>query len=188
MRGVAVLVIASHAAAILVWASGAAPAGIPNFHQVDEHVYRGAQPTGEGWGSLARLGIKTVIDLRPPREHSCQAEQREVEAAGMRYVNVPLNGIHAPSDVNVSRVLALLDDSISPVFVHCRRGADRTGTVVACYRIAHDGWDNKRALREAMSYGMSWIEFGMQRYVLAFHTSRDPELERQAKLPAPQLN
>lgn len=55
--------------------------------------------------------------------------------------------------------------------MHCRRGADRTGTVIACFRIAHDGWSNRKALREAMSFGMSWLEFGMQRYVLAFHAA-----------------
>ena len=68
-------------------------------------------------------------------------------------------------------MLNLVDDSAGPIFVHCRRGADRTGTVIACYRITHDGWTNQRALKEATSYGMSWLEFGMQRYVLAFHAA-----------------
>jgi uncharacterized protein (TIGR01244 family) len=118
---------------------------------------------------LATLGVKTVIDLRVESAHSSKAEERAVAAAGMRYVNVPLSDVHAPSDWQIAKVLALLDNSAGPVFVHCRRGADRTGTVMACYRIAHDGWTNRRALEEAASYGMSWLEFGMQRYVLAFH-------------------
>jgi len=165
------LVLAGHAAlSIPVWAGDVA-AGVPNFHQVNERIYRGAQPSGQGWNSLAKLGIKTVIDLRPEREHSCKAEKLAVEAAGMHYVNVQLSGVHAPSDKQISKMLALVDDSASPIFVHCRRGADRTGTVIACYRITHDGWSNRRALREATSYGMSWFEFGMQRYVLAFHAA-----------------
>jgi len=162
MRWVAQLILLSCAAVSI-------PAQeIPNFHQVDEHVYRGAQPKGEGWENLAKLGVKTVIDLRPESEHSSKAEEQAVEAAGMHYVNVPFSGVHAPSDRQISKVLHLLDDSAGPVFVHCRRGADRTGTVIACYRIAHDGWNNRKALREAKSYGMSRIEIGMQRYVLAF--------------------
>lgn len=150
---------------------GAAAPGLPNFHEVNEGVYRGAQPRAEGWNSLAKLGIRTVIDLRPEREHSCKAEQHAVESAGMHYISVPLNGFHAPSDAQISKVLALLDDSPGPVFLHCRRGADRTGTVMACYRIRHDGWGNLRALREAVSYGMSWTEFGMHRYVLDYHSA-----------------
>jgi uncharacterized protein (TIGR01244 family) len=172
MRGLAFLALAGHTAlSFPIWAASAAAPGVLNFHQVNDRIYRGAQPDVEGFDSLAKLGVKTVIDLRPENEHSCKAERRAVEAAGMHYINVPFNGVHAPSDKNISKVLGLLDDSASPIFVHCRRGADRTGTVLACYRITHDGWDNRRALREAVSLGMSWMEFGMQRYVLAFRAA-----------------
>jgi tyrosine-protein phosphatase SIW14 len=143
--------------------------GIPNFHRVNADVYRGAQPTAQGWASLERLGVKTVIDLRRHEEHSIKAEQQAVEAAGMHYVNVPMRGIVAPTDDTILKVLALLQSSgHGPVFVHCRRGVDRTGAVIACYRIAHDGWPNQRALDEAKAYGMHWFEFGLMRYVLKF--------------------
>jgi uncharacterized protein (TIGR01244 family) len=168
-------------------APGAMP-GIPNFHQVTDRIYRGAQPNVSGWDSLAKLGVKTVIDLRPHTEHDCAAEKRQVEAAGMRYVNVPLSEIHAPSNRQISNALNLVDDSASPIFLHCRRGADRTGTVIACYRIAHDGWTNRRALQEAVSYGMSWLEFGMQHYVLAFHPVGSPPAPPSAPPPvSPQI-
>jgi protein tyrosine/serine phosphatase len=52
--------------------------------------------------------------------------------------------------------------------VHCLRGADRTGTVIACYRIAHDQWPNQKALDEALTFGMSWTERGMRNYVLHY--------------------
>ncbi len=143
--------------------------GVPNFHQINQQVYRGAQPTAQGFQGLAQLGVKTVIDLREGGSRSVE-EQKEVEAAGMRYISIPFNGMSAPSPANVAKVLALFEDvSSGPVFVHCRRGADRTGTVVACYRIAHDGWDNRKALQEAKSDGMSWTEIAMQHYVLGFH-------------------
>src|SRR5579862_401723 len=159
MRAMALLILAGHG--VLVWAADAVAPGVPNFHQVSARIFRGAQPSGEGWNNLSKLGVKTVIDLRPPSEHSCTAESRAVEAAGMHYVNVPMSGIHAPSDDQVSKVLALLEGAADPVFVHCRRGADRTGTVVACYRVTHDGWNNQRAFDEAVKFGLSWVEFGM---------------------------
>jgi tyrosine-protein phosphatase SIW14 len=117
--------------------------------------------------------VKTVVDLRRDGEHSVKAEQQAVEAAGMHYVNVPLKGIVAPTDENISKALALLQSSdAGPVFLHCRQGVDRTGTVIACYRIAHDGWRNQVALDEAKSYGMHGVEVGMKRYVLRFSPSR----------------
>lgn len=142
--------------------------GVPNFHQINDHVYRGAQPTDLGFQSLAKLGVKTVIDLREVSDRSAH-ERNSVEAAGMRYVSIPFRGMSAPSPADVAKVLALFDDQTAgPVFVHCRRGADRTGTVVACYRISHDGWNNAQALKEAKQDGMSWTEMAMQHYVMRY--------------------
>ena len=107
-----------------LWASSAlaeTPA-IPNFHQVDEHVYRGGQPATETWQSLAKLGIKTVIDLRREDEHSTAAEARDVAAAGMNYVNVPMKGVVAPTNEQIAKVLQHLN-SQEPVFVHCKKGS-----------------------------------------------------------------
>lgn len=146
-------------------------AGVGNFHRVNDLLFRGAQPTNEGFQSLAKLGVKTVIDLRETDGRSA-LEKKEVEAAGMRYINVPLQGMSAPSSGDVEKILAIFNDSAAgPVFIHCRRGADRTGTLVACYRISHDGWDNAKALREAKSDGMSWVEVAMQHYVMRYHPS-----------------
>ncbi len=146
-------------------------AGVENFHQVSATIYRGAQPTALGFQNLSKLGVKTVIDLRETDGRSAQ-EKQMVEAAGMRYINIPLQGMSAPSDADVQKVLGLFNDkSMGPVFIHCRRGADRTGTMVACYRISHDGWDNAKALHEAKSNGMSWIEVAMQHYVMRFQPS-----------------
>ena len=143
--------------------------GVPNFHQVDEHVFRGGQPVNVGWNSLAHLGIKVVIDLRPSTEHPIKAEEHEVVTAGMHYVNVPMRGLGAPPAESVLKVLALmLSESNGPVFVHCRRGADRTGTVIACYRILHDHWENQKALEEARSLGMLRLERGMMHFIESF--------------------
>ena len=157
----------------LLLATGLAFAGsdtpaIPNFHQVDTNVFRGAQPAPREFQNLAHLGIKTVLDLR--EESHARSERKIVEAAGMRYISLPLSGREAPSSAQIAQALAVLEDSSNgPVFVHCRRGADRTGTVIACYRITHQQWSNEKALDEARNLGMSWTEFGMRNYVLHYH-------------------
>jgi tyrosine-protein phosphatase SIW14 len=142
--------------------------GVGNFQKVDDHVYRGAQPTDEGFRNLAKLGIKTVVDLRTRSDRSL-IEEKAVTAAGMHYIGVPMRGTETPPNESVHKVLALLEDATTgPVFVHCHRGADRTGVVIACYRIEHDHWTKDRALVEARSLGLSWLKRAFQRYVLSY--------------------
>jgi uncharacterized protein (TIGR01244 family) len=140
---------------------------IPNFHQVNEHVYRGGQPTSAAWPELAKMGVKTVIDLRREDEHSTAEEAKSVAAAGMKYVNVPMKGVVEPTNEQIAKVLSILNTN-EPVFVHCKRGADRTGTVIACYRIGHDGWQRKQALNEAKSFGMAFSQLGLKHYIMSF--------------------
>jgi uncharacterized protein (TIGR01244 family) len=149
-------------------AAGLLAPGVPNFHQVDEHLYRGAQPKPAGFQSLAQLGVKTVIDLRGGQGH-LKSETALVEAAGMRYISVPMAGLSAPSNEQIAKVLTAINDSEAwPVFVHCRHGEDRTGTIIACYRISHDGWPADKALKEAREHGMSRVQHGMREYILHF--------------------
>jgi protein-tyrosine phosphatase len=147
--------------------AGSVP-GIKNFDQVDAHVYRGAQPTGEGFQYLAKLGVKTILDLREADDRS-RAEERVVTSAGMKYVNVPMTGLTPPTEAEISSILTLLEDSTSgPVFVHCRRGADRTGAVIAAYHVQHHKWDNSRALKDAMAHSMSFFQFPRQNFIKGF--------------------
>ena len=151
----------------LAWAGDLQVAGIPNFYKVNDHIYRGAQPSGAAWPELAKLGVKTVIDLRREGEHSTDAESKAVTAAGMRYVNFPMNGFDTPTSDQMAKVLALLDGN-DPVFIHCKLGKDRTGTVVAAYRIAREKWENPKAMAEAESCGLHWYEKGMKRFIAGY--------------------
>lgn len=139
--------------------------GVPNFHKVNDGLYRGGQPSNEGFKNLAKLGIKTVIDLRIPSGES-NREKQVVESLGMRYYHIPLHGGETPTQRDIDRTFSiLLDSSQWPVFVHCREGKDRTGMIIACYRISHDGWTNMRALAEAKSYAFRNIKPAMENYI-----------------------
>jgi protein tyrosine/serine phosphatase len=135
---------------------------------VDDNVYRGKQPTKDEIPKLAAMGVKTVLDLRERFERKGW-EQGAVEAAGMQYVRIGLPGTLEPTNHEIDQILALIEDSKrGPVFIHCRRGADRTGLVIACYRIAHDHWTNAQALQEAREHGLSRFEILMRRYIEHF--------------------
>lgn len=158
--------------------------GIHNFYQVDNHVYRGAQPSGEGLNYLAKIGVKTVLDLREPGARSRQEEQA-VSALGMHYVNVPMGGLTPPSEGQISKILTLLEDAgTGAVFVHCRRGADRTGAVIGAYRIDFDHWDNSQALHEAIADGMSFFQLPRQSYIRNFQART---IQAAAKAAAPKI-
>lgn len=146
----------------------AAP-GVPNFHKVNDDLYRGGQPSLEGFKSLAKLGIRTVVDLRIP-DGAANREKYVVESLGMRYVHIPLHGQETPTQGDVDEAFSVLMDSAQwPVFVHCREGKDRTGMIIACYRISHDGWTNMRALAEAKSYAVRQIKPAMESYINQYH-------------------
>jgi protein tyrosine phosphatase (PTP) superfamily phosphohydrolase (DUF442 family) len=144
------------------------PAGVPNFHRVNDTLYRGGQPSVRGLEGLAKMGIKTVVDLRMSTGRS-DWEEREVKRLGMRYVHLPLYGRETPTSKDIQKAFSVLDDPAQvPVFVHCREGKDRTGMVVGCYRIAHDHWTNRRAFAEAKSYAGRELRHAMEQYVLQF--------------------
>jgi tyrosine-protein phosphatase SIW14 len=145
---------------------------LPNFHKVSDTLYRGAQPSSGAAKKLAELGIKTIVNLRGEAELTLE-EQNEAETAGLRYLSVPMPGLSAPTDYEVARVMAIIDNPENqPVFIHCKRGSDRTGTIAAVYRISHDGWNAERAIAEAKRYGMSWAEFGMKSYISNYYNKQ----------------
>jgi tyrosine-protein phosphatase SIW14 len=174
-------VLGIHRGTTILWASASLLLGnvllagdqqttqfLSNFQQVNESLSRGAQPSDDGFRELAKQGVKTILDLRGGAGRSSH-EAEIVRSLGMKYINVPLDGYQAPTADEVSKVMAVLNDtSAGKVFVHCRRGADRTGTVLAMYRIEHDHWTNQQALEEAKSMKMASSEKLMQKFVMGF--------------------
>jgi uncharacterized protein (TIGR01244 family) len=141
--------------------------GIRNFGKINDSLYRGAQPDAAGIGNLARLGIKSIINLRMAND-VWMAEAAEACGKGITYTNVPLKGVGRPTHAQVATLLALIETMPSPVFVHCKYGCDRTGTIIACYRMRRGGWPNEAALEEARKYGLSKLEHGMINYIRDF--------------------
>ena len=142
---------------------------LPRFEQVSERLFRGAQPRAGGVQQLATLGINTVINLRGV-SNSTRAEEVEARKFGLNYFNLPLPNWGRPADGQMRRILEIIAAPESgKVFVHCKDGVDRTGTVVALHRKIHQGWTTHDALAEAERNGMRKIQFWMRDYVQDYH-------------------
>ena len=156
---------------------------LPNFHQVNNKLYRGAQPKTGDLQELANLGIKTVVNLRGKGKGGLKEEQ-EAHRKGLRYFNVPLERAGRPRDADIEQVLSIINTPENqPVFVHCAQGVDRTGTVIAVYRIAHDGWTSEEAKAEANRYGMHPWELGMKNYIHDFYQRHTRQNQSGAIIP-----
>ena len=133
------------------WAVAMTRPGLPNLHKVSATLYRGAQPTANGFAELKKMGIKTVVCLR--KLHS---DKELLGSNGLAYVAIPMNTWHAEREDVVAFLKVVSDTNRTPVFVHCQHGSDRTGTMCAFYRMAVCGWSKTDALKEMTEGGFGF--------------------------------
>jgi protein tyrosine/serine phosphatase len=130
---------------------------IRNFGKMDARFYRGAQPDESDYKDLKALGVKTVIDLQ---DHPTNYERRDVEALGMRYVNIPMSDSSYPKEESISAFIKLVNDPSTGVFfAHCAGGRHRTGVVGAIYRFNVNHWNYDQAYAEMKDYDF-YTRFG----------------------------
>jgi protein tyrosine phosphatase (PTP) superfamily phosphohydrolase (DUF442 family) len=102
-----------------------------NFHTVIAgRVYRGAQPTPRMVKELAGdYGVRTIINLRGcglPQDWY-DKESRTAQHLGVDLEDICFSPVRLPSSLELRRLVEVLDRAAYPVYLHCRRGADRTG-------------------------------------------------------------
>jgi tyrosine-protein phosphatase SIW14 len=149
---------------------------ITNFGQVDARTYRGAQPTTVQFTELSALGITGVLDLRG--DYDRQAEEAACAALDIQHLDIPIGdqdipiigelGVLPPTRDQVKACLAFLQ-SPGKHFVHCEHGEDRTGAIIAVYRMVVDSWPNKLALQEAISYHINPMQLAIRDFIAHFN-------------------
>jgi protein tyrosine phosphatase (PTP) superfamily phosphohydrolase (DUF442 family) len=148
-----------------VKAASVANIRIRNFGQMDDRFYRGAQPSESDLSDLKALGVKTVIDLR---NDPVSYEKRDVEALGMRYINIPMSDSDYPQADQVAEFLKIVNDpATGKFFVHCAGGKHRTGVMGAVYRFNHDHWTYDQTYAEMKQYNFStaWGHGALKQFV-----------------------
>ena len=146
---------------------------MPSF----SNLFRGAQPTAAGMKHLEKLGIKTVLNLRA--RHS---DQDELAGTALKPVRLKMEPWHSDDEEVVLFLKAATDTNNLPLFVHCQRGADRTGTMCAMYRIVVCGWTKEQALDE-LKHGGFGFNPTWQNLVDYVEKSDVPSLRRRVGLP-----
>jgi protein tyrosine phosphatase (PTP) superfamily phosphohydrolase (DUF442 family) len=117
-----------------------------NRHKVDDEVWRSAQPAPHHLRKFARLGVRTVINLRGPRDCGSYRLERQVCAQlGLRLVDFKMQSRGVPLPETVHAAKALFESVEYPILMHCKSGADRVGLMSALYLILRAG----RPLEEA---------------------------------------
>lgn len=158
------------------WASRIELPGLPNFHKVSDELYRGAQPTKEGIEQLKKLGIKTIINLR-----SFHSDRDEISDSNILYEQIYIKPWHLEDKETTRFLQTVTDESNHPVFVHCQRGADRTGTMCAIYRIIIQGWSKQQAIEEMTKggFGFNKLYINLIKYIEQLD---EEEIEKALKL------
>lgn len=126
---------------------------VVNLDKVCTNFYRGGQPDYNALQQLKKAGVKVDICLDDESRY-VERESMAAKAAGLKFVNIPLNALRHPTRDDIAEFIHVVGEKDKePVYVHCVHGRDRTGTMVAIYRIMHDGWTPDAAYAEMLQHG-----------------------------------
>ncbi len=144
------------------WATPVPSKTLKNWYRVSADVYRSEQPTREGFMEIRAKGIKTIVNLR-----SHHSDAALIEGLGLGLVEVPMNAARFGEE-DIVKALRAIRDAPKPVLVHCQFGSDRTGVVIAMYRIIFEGWTKEEALAELRDGGFGFHPYytNIPRFVL----------------------
>lgn len=134
--------------------------GLKNFAKVSETLYRGEQPTAEGFKELKKMGVKTVLSLR-----AFHSDRSMLKGLGLYYKRMGIYTWNFKDDYVVNFLKLVTDPKYQPVFVHCQHGADRTGTMCAVYRVVVQGWKMSDAIKEMENFGFHEIWSNLKTYL-----------------------
>ena len=124
--------------------------GLNNLYQIDEGVFRSEQPDKLDFAQLEKLGITEVLNLR--RWHS---DDKEAKNTNLILYHVPMRAGKVKEN-NVVQALKIIQNRKGNILIHCKHGADRTGLIVAMYRIVFQNYTKEQAIKEMTEGGFGF--------------------------------
>ncbi|HLX64430.1 MAG TPA: tyrosine-protein phosphatase [Planctomycetota bacterium] len=158
--------------------------GLANFAQISDVLFRGAQPTPDGFAQLQKMGIRTVVNLRAYTSDS--RKLRKTRDCKLHYIHLRCRA-WLPSSKKLAQFLKILRDPANqPVFVHCLHGSDRTGLAIGAYRIIEQGWLAQDAAKELHTFGFHGRIFPqILRFLKKLDVRKIEKLITKIKIAAP---
>jgi len=168
---------------------------IENFCVVTPDVlWRGAKPDQDGAAWLIQQGLRTMVNLEllhDDRSVFRQAKLANADKYEVGYFRVrdwEPNPIIAPKllDSHIAHFLAVVSQQPKPIYVHCRSGQNRTGVMVAAYRVIVEGASADEAIKEMKRYQGSWFVADAG-YIRGLSPERREEIRLMVKEWIPKL-
>ena len=161
------------------WATPVEGTSIKNLYRIEKGLYRGSQPTAAGFEELQALGVRTVLNLAGGK-----GDAALVHGDSLKLVHIKMSAMGLRDDRVLEALRVMADPSNRPLMVHCRQGADRTGAIVALYRVVVQGWSKQKALLEMKEGGYHHSELWLNMDYDVMKADVDA-LRRQLGLPDP---
>ena len=89
-------------------------------------------------------------------------------------------------DDHIAHFLAIVDQQPKPIYVHCRYGQDRTGAMIAVYRMLIEGVSEEDAIAELRRNRGNWIDVD-EKYVRGLSPHHLEEIRRKMAEWIPKL-
>lgn len=124
------------------WAQPIIGSSLDNFYKVSEGVYRSEQPDSEDFDDIVSVGIGEVLNLR---EYHSDNDEADTHKVTLHRIEVDTGEM---SEAQLKEALKIIINRKSPILVHCWHGSDRTGAVIASYRVVVEGWSKEKAIDE----------------------------------------
>lgn len=129
--------------------------GFNNLYKISDSIYRSEQPGKEEMKELEKFGIRTILNLR-----NYHNDKLEANGTTMTLERIRMNASEI-SQEQIFQAMKIIKNSPKPILIHCFHGSDRTGCMVASYRIIFQNWSKEAAIDElknpAFGYHAKWF-------------------------------
>lgn len=130
--------------------------GISTFARLETTVACGGATKAEAVPAIKQMGFKSIINVREANEPGAEmeAEEAAAKAIGLKFVNVPFRIADPAPDLVDRFIAAVTKPENTPAYIHCAAGG-RAAALWMIKRVQLDGWDETRALDEAVALGLN---------------------------------